>query len=30
MVNPMLALRVVRANAWWGDFWKERASQAVA
>jgi hypothetical protein len=30
MVNPMLALRVVRANEWWGDFWQERASQAVA
>lgn len=29
-VNPMLALRVVRANGWWGDFWQERASQAAA
>jgi hypothetical protein len=30
MVNPMLALRVVRANDWWGDFWQERVSQAAA
>ena len=21
-VNPMLALRVVRANQWWDDFWQ--------
>ena len=21
-INPMLALRVVRANGWWDDFWK--------
>ena len=25
MVNPMLALRVLRANDWWDDFWKEAA-----
>jgi len=25
MVNPMLALRVVRANDWWGDFWGKAA-----
>jgi hypothetical protein len=30
IVSPMLALRVVRANGWWGDFWRERASQAAA
>ena len=30
MVNPMLALRVLRANGWWRDFWQERASQAAA
>jgi hypothetical protein len=23
-VNPMLALRVIRANHWWGDFWDWR------
>lgn len=23
-INPMLSLRVVRANHWWDDFWKER------
>jgi hypothetical protein len=21
-VNPMLALRVIRANDWWDDFWQ--------
>ena len=25
MVNPMLALRVLRANDWWSDFWPEAA-----
>ncbi len=24
-VNPMLALRVLRANEWWADFWKHAA-----
>jgi hypothetical protein len=24
-VNPMLALRILRANDWWDDFWKEAA-----
>lgn len=24
-VNPMLALRVVRANAWWNDYWRPTA-----
>jgi hypothetical protein len=23
-INPMLALRVLRANGWWSDFWRER------
>lgn len=23
-INPMLALRVLRANGWWDDFWKNR------
>ncbi|WP_169264157.1 MULTISPECIES: hypothetical protein [Brasilonema] len=23
MINPMLALRVIRANHWWADFWKQ-------
>ncbi|MFN6569591.1 hypothetical protein [Dendronalium sp. ChiSLP03b] len=22
-INPMLALRVIRANHWWADFWKQ-------
>lgn len=29
-VNPMLALRVVRANGWWDDFWKEQPFAAAA
>lgn len=24
-INPMLALRVIRANHWWADFWKQLA-----
>ena len=23
MINPILALRVIRANHWWADFWKQ-------
>jgi hypothetical protein len=23
-INPMLALRVVKANNWWGEFWEQR------
>ncbi|NJL59589.1 MAG: hypothetical protein HC887_08055 [Desulfobacteraceae bacterium] len=23
-INPMPALRVLRANGWWDDFWKKR------
>jgi hypothetical protein len=26
-VNPMLALRVVRANDWWDEFWRWRLAQ---
>jgi hypothetical protein len=26
-VNPMLALRVIRANSWWDDFWNWRYEQ---
>ena len=29
-VNPMLALRVVRANNWWDDFWRWRLVQRQA
>lgn len=25
-VNPMLALRIIRANGWWEDFWMETVS----
>ena len=25
-MNRMLALRIIRANGWWGDFWDHRAS----
>ena len=24
-INPMLSLRLIRANGWWSDFWKNRA-----
>jgi hypothetical protein len=26
-INPMLALRVMRANGWWRDFWQQRAAR---
>lgn len=29
-INPMLALRTLRANAWWGDFWQKRPVRAAA
>jgi hypothetical protein len=29
-VNPMLALRVVRANNWWDEFWQWRWDQKQA
>lgn len=25
-VNPMLALRIIRANNWWSDFWAQQAA----
>ena len=25
-VNPMLALRVVRHNNWWDEFWAEKSN----
>ncbi len=27
-INPMLALRVIRANDWWDDFWQTYTSSA--
>ncbi|MCA9516554.1 MAG: UPF0236 family protein [Myxococcales bacterium] len=27
-INPMLALRILRANGWWDDFWKSRQTAA--
>lgn len=29
-INPMLALRVLRANGWWDDFWQQHPSAAAA
>lgn len=29
-VNKMLALRVIRANGWWADFWQQRQSEFLA
>jgi len=29
-INPMLALRVLRANDWWEDFWEERVEKQLA
>lgn len=29
-VNPMLSLRVLRANGWWGDFWRQRGRAIAA
>lgn len=29
-INPMLALRVLRANRWWDDFWNKRAENKIA
>jgi len=26
-INPMLALRIIRANGWWGDFWDHQVQQ---
>ena len=27
-INPMLALRIIRANCWWEDFWKKQLAYA--
>jgi hypothetical protein len=29
-INPMVALRLLRANDWWEDFWKERMTKKLA
>ncbi len=30
IVNPMLALRVIRANEWWSDFWTHLIEKKLA
>ncbi len=27
-INPMLALRIIRANGWWENFWTQQAIEA--
>ena len=29
-INPMLALRVIRANDWWDDFWSQGCAKKLA
>ena len=29
-INPMVSLRVLRADDWWDDFWKNRMSKTAA
>lgn len=29
-INPMLALRILRANDWWNEFWMQREDQLMA
>ena len=29
-LNPMMALRVVRANGWWDEFWEDRTARLLA
>lgn len=29
-LNPMLALRTIRANQWWGDFWEDESKRRAA
>lgn len=29
-INPMLALRILRANDWWNDFWEDCTNQKLA
>lgn len=28
-VNPMLALRIMRVNGWWEDFWFQQSAKAL-
>jgi hypothetical protein len=29
-IDSMLALRILRANDWWDDFWNQRAQELMA
>ena len=29
-INPMLALRVIRANEWWSEFWTDLIEKKLA
>ncbi len=29
-INPMLSLRILRANGWWEDFWDQRTQEVMA
>lgn len=29
-INPMLSLRILRANGWWQDFWDQRTEEVIA
>jgi hypothetical protein len=29
-INPMLSLRLLRANDWWGTYWDDCRSRATA
>jgi hypothetical protein len=29
-IDPMLALRILRANDWWDDFWNQRTEELMA
>ena len=29
-INPMLSLRILRANGWWEDFWDQRSEEVMA
>lgn len=29
-INPMLSLRVLRANGWWDNYWENRTNQKLA
>ncbi len=29
-INPMLSLRILRANGWWEDFWDQRTEEVEA